>query len=367
MIFLSGKIGTFEASLVNAIFFYIGIFILEVPTGYIADVYGKKVSMSLSMVALFFGCVIFGFANNFWQFGLGELCFALGGALSSGATEAWLVEKLGTEKADQTFAKVGKISSYFNFGYSILGGVLAYYLGYEKTMFVIASFFLAGSLFSVFVLEKDKLHDHQLQGLELLKSANAQVWQLVFARKQFLATTLLMGTICGPVFSFYQLGYQNVGLSVAILGLITSCLFLCVGQGYGLRNQKLFAKLPIFLQENSFKILIGFGFAIMITGLSFGLGWIYILGMAIVEIGYGDWNNYNFIQINKISSDEFRATTNSVYSLFSKLSGAIALGVCGFVAQNYGLNYAFLIFLGTCCLMLFLKTQVKPKNTNHQS
>jgi MFS family permease len=356
MIFLSGKIGTFEASLVNAIFFYIGIVILEVPTGYIADIYGKKISMVLSMLSLCIGTLIFAFASNFWQFGLGEFCLALGGALSSGATESWLVEKVGVKKSDTIFGKINMKLASFSFGYSVLGGILYTLWGGEISSLIIASIFAIGTIFTIFGMEKDTIYNHELSGLELLKSANNQIWATILSKKQFLAQVFLMGIICGPVFSFYQLGYQDLKLDILYLGLITACLFMFVGQGYALRNQKWFAKLPKFTRINAFKILLGIGFAIMILALILGLGWLYILGMIIVEIGYGDWNNYHFIQVNQISKDEFRATTSSIYSLCMKLFGAIALILGGFISSNFGNVFVFVLFFAISCFALIFNS-----------
>ena len=70
------------------------IFLLEVPTGIVADRFGRKNSLFLSALAWTGGLLIFGTIPNFFALLVGEAAMALGAALLSGADKALLYDSL---------------------------------------------------------------------------------------------------------------------------------------------------------------------------------------------------------------------------------------------------------------------------------
>lgn len=81
--------------------FMLCIFLLEVPTGTIADHFGRKVSLS---VAAFFGMIaplIYASSPNIVAFMIGEFFFALTAALVSGADEALIYDTLKELKQEK--------------------------------------------------------------------------------------------------------------------------------------------------------------------------------------------------------------------------------------------------------------------------
>src|SRR5712675_1104929 len=74
------------------------LFLLEVPTGVVADTWGRRVSYLLGAATLF-GSTLFYLAmwrmhGPFWAWGLSSVLLGLGFTFFSGATEAWLVDGL---------------------------------------------------------------------------------------------------------------------------------------------------------------------------------------------------------------------------------------------------------------------------------
>ena len=70
------------------------IFVLEIPTGVVADKYGRKTSIILGGLFSAISISIFGFINNYWAFFLAEFIGALGFALLSGADKALIYDSL---------------------------------------------------------------------------------------------------------------------------------------------------------------------------------------------------------------------------------------------------------------------------------
>ena len=109
--------------------YMLALFILEVPTGVIADYWGRKHSLILAGLTMSFAVVVYGIYPNIYLFFLGELFFALSGALRSGANEALIydsLKELKREKEAKIIMARGEAARKIAIGTSaIIGGYIA--------------------------------------------------------------------------------------------------------------------------------------------------------------------------------------------------------------------------------------------------
>ena len=80
--------------------FMFWIFILEIPTGAIADYIGRKQSLFIGSIVMVAGMLVYGSIPNFQMFLLAEFLFAAGVAFTSGANEALLYDALKEEEKE---------------------------------------------------------------------------------------------------------------------------------------------------------------------------------------------------------------------------------------------------------------------------
>lgn len=111
--------------------FSVAVLILEIPSGYFADVYGRKVSMVLGAFLFMLCVVVFSVADSFWGFVLAELLGGAGVSFYSGANEALLYDSLIEMKREHTYKKLRgslfffeRMASVFS---HIVGGLIAVY------------------------------------------------------------------------------------------------------------------------------------------------------------------------------------------------------------------------------------------------
>jgi MFS family permease len=94
---LDAGLSNFEAFLANA-FFTLGQVIFEVPTGVIADTWGRRMSYLLGTVTLSGSTLLYllmwKIEGPFWGWALSSMLLGLGFTFFSGALEAWLVDAL---------------------------------------------------------------------------------------------------------------------------------------------------------------------------------------------------------------------------------------------------------------------------------
>ena len=93
---LSRGLDLLHVNLVLAVYL-ITTCLFEVPTGAVADVFGRKLSFILSCVvrALAFG--LYYFSDTFAEFLVAEFIDAVGTTLSTGAFDAWAVDGMRDE------------------------------------------------------------------------------------------------------------------------------------------------------------------------------------------------------------------------------------------------------------------------------
>lgn len=85
--------GYLETNLVNFAFL-LTVVLFEVPTGAIADVFGRKISYLLSSLLMGTSFIVYALSTTFWGFVLAESICAIGVTCASGAYEAWMVDRL---------------------------------------------------------------------------------------------------------------------------------------------------------------------------------------------------------------------------------------------------------------------------------
>ncbi|MBI4086532.1 MFS transporter [Candidatus Kaiserbacteria bacterium] len=83
----------FEVNLVNCAYFAT-LFICEIPTGAIADVFGRKMSYVLSCVLYGIGMLVYGISDSFFGFIAAEMICAVGSTCATGAFQGWFVSSL---------------------------------------------------------------------------------------------------------------------------------------------------------------------------------------------------------------------------------------------------------------------------------
>lgn len=129
---LNAGLSIFEAFSVNA-FFSLGMVIFEVPTGIIADTFGRRISYLLGSITLALSTLLY---IVMWQvhgpfigWAMSSILLGLGYTFFSGALEAWLVDALHATKfkgsLEGVFAKGQIVAGVAMLTGSISGGIIA--------------------------------------------------------------------------------------------------------------------------------------------------------------------------------------------------------------------------------------------------
>ena len=129
---LDAGLSNLEAFAANA-FFTAGMMVFEIPTGVVADTWGRRISYLLGTITLaaatFLYYLLWVMEAPFWEWAVVSMLLGLGFTFFSGAVEAWLVDALhyaeydgGLETVLGRGQMIGGISM---LGGSVAGGVIA--------------------------------------------------------------------------------------------------------------------------------------------------------------------------------------------------------------------------------------------------
>ncbi len=129
---LNAGLSNFQAFLANA-FFTVGQVLFEVPTGVIADTYGRRTSYLLGCITLSLSTVLYLLMwmihGPFWGWAVSSVLLGLGFTFFSGALEAWLVDALKATNfkgsLESVFAKGQMVGGGAMLTGSIAGGLIA--------------------------------------------------------------------------------------------------------------------------------------------------------------------------------------------------------------------------------------------------
>jgi DHA3 family tetracycline resistance protein-like MFS transporter len=83
----------------------VSAFVFEVPTGIVADVYSRRLSIVIGYVLMGLGFLIEGFFPAFLPILLAQAVWGLGYTFTSGATQAWITDEVGEEDANILFLR----------------------------------------------------------------------------------------------------------------------------------------------------------------------------------------------------------------------------------------------------------------------
>jgi MFS transporter, DHA3 family, tetracycline resistance protein len=83
----------------------VSAFVFEVPTGIVADVYSRRLSIIIGYVLMGLGFLVEGFFPAFLPILLAQVIWGLGYTFTSGATQAWISDEVGEETANKLFLR----------------------------------------------------------------------------------------------------------------------------------------------------------------------------------------------------------------------------------------------------------------------
>jgi MFS family permease len=164
---LNAGLSNAHVFLVNA-GFMIGQLLFEVPTGVVADTWGRKWSFLIGCLWLAAATVLYAWLGvnqaTFWVFGFASAMLGIGFTFFTGATEAWLVDELkrqGKEAAvESVLGQAQSVGGIAMLSGAVAGGFLAQWFGLPIPYLIRAFLLLVSFLTAWVVMTEQKQKSH---------------------------------------------------------------------------------------------------------------------------------------------------------------------------------------------------------------
>ncbi len=333
--FLQSRLSVTEVSIYLAVGFVTQL-LLELPTGALADLIGRKFTIVLAYTADAIQYLLFAFAITFPQFLILSVISGLAEALRSGSLEAIVYDSLKQDKKEKTFTSImAKQGLRFQIGLMVstfLGGFL--YTFWQPLPFVLTGVFLIGSgIISTFLIEPSI--DSEKFGLRnYLRQIKWGAREAFHTHKHRLMSLyyIAVGAIswmCAIYFNDYILidfGFmaEQRGIISAILRLINITLLTKL-----LTNEKIF----------NFRRTILFFPIIMLVGLLPGYWLSGYWGVPFVGIVMMS-STARWILLGKYTNamfeSKYRATAISTLSMIIGVIATVGFLISGPVMETWG-------------------------------
>lgn len=340
--------------------FFLAMFFLEVPSGYIADVFGRKFSIIAGSAAFPAGLLVYAFSGSIWGFLLAEAFIAFAIAMRSGSDQAMMYDSLKNMRKENEYKKTeGKAAMLERIGDSIaspIGG----FIGAVNMKLV---FFLNAALMAVMAPVALTLKEPKRRKLKPKNHAAEIKGILIYCFKHprvllpILMYSLVFGSSIIAIWAYYMY-YRELGIGVAWYGLLHAGVSLASGAAslyahkiekkIGLKNAMLML-MPFAL----ISVLLGLIKSPLMIGLIFVNG--FILGLSVPVL---------FDAINTQVPSRIRATVISAANMGRGMFFIVFSLVFGFISDKSSLGNAFIFIgllyatAGSCIIYLMAKKRV---------
>lgn len=98
-------------------------FTFEVPTGIVADVYSRRLSIIIGYLLVGFGLALEGLVPRFEAILLAQLIWGIGYTFTSGASQAWISDEIGETAAGHAFVRAAQVGQIAAIAGTALGSV----------------------------------------------------------------------------------------------------------------------------------------------------------------------------------------------------------------------------------------------------
>lgn len=328
--------------------FSVAFLLWELPSGLIADRFGRAFSIKLSVPIASVVMVLYGLSSHYWQFVVCELALALANGLVSGIDTALLLDSLKAEGREREFVKLSQRINASGFIATTIGVpiaiILVKYVSISSTVVADGILTGVGAFFAFRLTETPKYNGSEeaarLSAWHAMKQLgrNAEARWLILLGAVLSASTYLTAWLSAPYYTKLDIPTVLFSVILAIRSLWKAWLSHRFTQERHLERNML-----------TYASLAGLVYLGMATG-KLWLVWI-VLGHDVVQALQ---SQPIAGKLNKHITHEYRATMNSLVNLVQRLLYSLAGPFVGLLIDKTSLGFGFAVTGITCSTIAFI-------------
>lgn len=321
------------------------IIILDVPTGWFADRFGRRKSLMGGAISYAIGMLMISVSSTFWHIGLAYMIVALGVSLMNGANAAMLYDTLLSAGRESEYRKREGFRfglQFYSCALSCIAGVYLYPIDPHLPLWIHAGFLMFAVFLALLFVEPAR--HKRPAGTHPLKDIGRTIHYITRGHAEIGALILLMMIVfatCKICLYSIQPYTAALGLSMTWNGWVTAGVML-LGAVSGHLGHLL---LPDLHGRKALYMLGGFlGACVAFAGL--GLTWVGLVCLAFESFVFCFGMPRAQEAINNIADSSVRATILSTASLSTALGFVPLSQLVGWMTDEYGIEKALLANAG---------------------
>lgn len=352
---LDAGLDILEVFLANAVFTG-AMVVFEIPTGVIADLWGRRVSFLLSVVTLILGTFFYIWAaqsgGTLLLFSLASIVLGLGFTFYSGAVEAWLVDALEATSYDGGLDHIFSRGALISGAAMLIGTTSGGFLG--NIDLALPFIIRIGLLVIVFLVAWRLMHDLGFKPRHVsLRAFPQEVRDLTRTSIQYgvrdpSIRLLMYGSFFGMgfmVWAWYAwqpyflelLGNQD---AIWVTGLIAASMSIAAMTGNALVDW-----LTNFCGKRTTLLISGWSvFAIAMIGVGLAQTFPLAVGLFLVaNVALGVVSPVKQAYLHQMIPSNQRATVISFDSLVGSGGGVIGQTGLGYISRNFSISNGYIL------------------------
>jgi MFS family permease len=341
MIYLASKGMTLTQLGLLETIFHITSFAMEVPTGAVADIFGRKISRVLGRILSLVSVILLLVANSFLWFAISFIFSALSYNLESGAGDALVYDSLKEIGEEHSYMKISGRKELF---YQVAGVISFFFGGYFATKSYNIAFLLTIIIAIITILQsltfieptigkmtsklqhKNVFIDQLRSSIKVIKDTPKVGFLIVF--------TEIVMAFCACIFFYLQNYLKGNGYSEVIIGIIyavSSLTSAVVSTQVYLIEKKIKEQGLLFIMPF---ITIGCIWGIALSKFHYVFFVLLMVSEGVIYVSISDY-------INKMIPSENRATILSFASMAYSFFMITLFPFIGMIGDRYSLTVAF--------------------------
>lgn len=322
-------------------FYALAVLLLEIPSGYLADVVGRKATLLLGAVFLPVGVAVYVSWRTFPAFLMAEGLIALANSMRSGCDSAMVYDTLSQLGHESDYKKCeGRMVFFTRLGTAssaVIGGLAA-------SRIISLPFFLniASSLpmlpLALTLVEPERRQRRSAHPLRDIVRIAVNALGRPQTRHLMMLWALIVSSEITALWAYF-LYYQSLKIPIGLFGVLFAVFQLAsaIGSHQAHRLEKLLG------HRRSWLLLMLLGPSLLLLG---GVGTIWLLPLIFFNSAlWGFSQPLIFDRLNRLATSDVRATVLSTANMTGSLGFALISPLFGALTGWQSLGVAF-IFLG---------------------
>jgi MFS family permease len=354
-----------QVGILDGLAFAIGL-IAEIPSGALADKFGRDKMVKLGQFLAGSGFLIQAFGSGYFQFFIGQMILVTGVSFVSGADEALFFEKLDFDKNSSNWRKLmtqgAQVVLIAILISTIVGGWL--HTINPRLPWILNGVTLIGSVLLIWQIKDTRIKNNKQKlsielreyfvnikaGFEQFRSPKLWFYVPIILTVQGLFYTVDWGLLRLVLLDRFHFDSVAGSIAIALSSLITVGILAIIHK----RAEKMSEKRTLTLIS-----------LVLASSLLLSMADIGIWGFFVIFIIYvGEHTFYPFISevINNQTEENQRATVLSIASFLQSLPYVVLAPVIGYLNTQNKLEYFLFFWAILICLAIFVYLKNKGKD-----